>query len=96
MVDDSKYIIVPNEIYGTGFSNEAGRELERLVLDGYRIISKLSTRVAIHYVLIKFKAGTKPSRASGESAETPTLQTPSADVVEPGADASLPLDDIPF
>jgi hypothetical protein len=60
MVDDSKYIIVPNTSQPGTFANPAGDELARLVLEGYRIIAKQSCRDVCHYILIKFKPGTKP------------------------------------
>jgi hypothetical protein len=91
MVDDSKYIIVPTTI---GYSpSDQANELTDLVRDGYRIISKISTGLAVHYVLIKFKAGTRPVRT--DDAATPITSTPKVDVAE-DTDTPLDLDDIPF
>jgi hypothetical protein len=72
MVDDSKYIIVPNTTDTVTHSNGAGDKLAELVLDNYRIISKMGARDGIHYILIKFKPGTRPARAGDQTPEHPT------------------------
>ena len=64
MVDDSKYVIVPNK--AKDGTNPEGALVAKLVAEDYRIITKMGSREAIHYVLIKFKPGTKPEKITEE------------------------------
>lgn len=80
MVDDSKYVIVPNKTeIGSGLgkdepiysSNDNGRYVAALIAQGYRVIKSASNKDSVHYVLIKFKPGTRPTRAGETPGTTP-------------------------
>lgn len=75
MVDDSMYVIVGNradrytetkdgEIPGALASNGGGDILSAKIREGWQIISKVSCRDAIHYVIIKPRGWPRPEQGS--------------------------------
>jgi hypothetical protein len=52
MIEEVKYVIVSND---DSRVLSGGKQVEKLLLDGYRIYKAHTTKVAVHYILAKWK-----------------------------------------
>ena len=54
MIEDSKYVIVP-DFRTSGASNSEGDDIANLIKGGYSIKARSTTKEAVHYVMVKYK-----------------------------------------